>query len=123
MRSALAKLSKAEFEALCDGCAKCCSIGDGVACPGLDTACNRCTVYAKRQVTEMCVRLTPHNILRLHEVGILPDSCAYVRYEQGLPPLDRPVEKARLTPFSAASAEKKEAYTEHKIEWFNRRRK
>lgn len=100
----LSKLSETEFEDLCDGCGKCCGFmnAKSFACPGLDCATNRCTVYARRHDTYMCTAVTPENTLDLHERGILPASCAYVRYEKGLSALDRPVEAAVLIPFSLA---------------------
>lgn len=74
-----------EWDALCDGCGKCCHIGKNVACPSLDTTTNRCTVYDRRHETEACLKVTPSNVRLLHKVGILPDSCAYVRALAGLP--------------------------------------
>lgn len=97
----LSKLSEQEFEDLCDGCGKCCEISDsGVACPGLDTETNRCTVYAARLTTHVCTKLTPQNVKTLHQKRVLPDSCAYVRYYRGQEPLQRPVTSAVLIPYA-----------------------
>ena len=101
-------LSKQEWEDLCDGCGKCCGQqkpkdeGVGIACPGLDCGTNRCTVYEKRLTTHTCLKVEPDNVEELHERGILPDSCAYVRHVQGKEPLDRPVPAATLIPFALA---------------------
>ena len=101
-------MNNEEWEALCDGCGKCCNqtrpkdVGLGIACPGLDCNTNRCTVYAKRLTTHICLKVEPDNVLDLHESGILPDSCAYVRHVKGQPPLERPVQRATLVPFTLA---------------------
>ena len=81
-------MDKYEWEELCDGCGKCCGLikrPGGVACPGLDTLTNRCTVYENRHQKELCLPVTPSNTMTLHRNGILPDSCAYVRYMQRKP--------------------------------------
>lgn len=82
----LAQLNAEEWEALCDGCAKCClhkleDEDDGevfytrVRCRLLDEKTCRCGDYANRfaQVPS-CTRLEQGNI---HEFDWLPDSCAY----------------------------------------------
>lgn len=101
---ALSELSEQEFEDVCDGCAKCCAFpkARGIACPGLDVETNRCTVYEKRFDTYICAKVTSDNVMSLHDRGILPDSCAYVRWERGQPALPRPVEAAVLIPFMLA---------------------
>lgn len=91
-RKALAALSDAEWEALCDGCARCCLIkledeDDGglyhtdVACRLLDHATCRCSDYAHRaERVAGCVRLDPGNVGRL---AWLPPSCAYRLIAEG----------------------------------------
>jgi len=82
----LSELNRAEWEALCDGCGRCClhKIEDedsgeiaetNVACRLLDPATARCTDYRNRKaLVPDCLRLT----LRLvSEVSWLPDTCAY----------------------------------------------
>ena len=82
----LAELEPAEWEALCDGCGRCClhKVEDAdtgevedtnVACELLDTRTARCTDYAnrKRKVPD-CLRLTLQIVDRL---DWLPRSCAY----------------------------------------------
>lgn len=82
----LAELTRAEWEALCDGCGKCClhKIEDddtgeiydtNVACKLLDTGTARCRDYAHRKAyVPDCLRLTPRLV---KEVRWLPKSCAY----------------------------------------------
>ena len=90
------------WEEICDGCGKCCEIGKGVACPSLDTETNQCRNYENRKTTEMCLKVTIGNVEALHARGVLPDSCAYVRFLNNEPPLPRPVEGAKLIPFELA---------------------
>lgn len=79
-------MSQAEWERLCDGCAKCClhkledeDTGEifytNVACELLDDHNCQCRDYDNRlsQVTE-CLKLTPEN---LPEQRWLPSTCAY----------------------------------------------
>ena len=91
-RYPLQALSAAEWEALCDGCGRCClhkleyeDSGEidytRVACKLLDLATARCSDYPhrKKQVPD-CVRLTPEN---LGTINWLPPSCAYRRLHEG----------------------------------------
>jgi uncharacterized cysteine cluster protein YcgN (CxxCxxCC family) len=88
----LADLTRAEWEALCDGCGRCCLhkieyedtgeiVDTNVACQLLDTKTARCTDYRGRKAkVPDCVRLT----LRIvGEARWLPDSCAYRRRAEG----------------------------------------
>jgi len=90
----LGDLSRTEWEALCDGCGRCClhkvedadsgEISDtNVACKLLDTGTARCTDYKNRKAfVPDCLRLT----LRLvKQVPWLPESCAYRRRAEGKP--------------------------------------
>ena len=91
----LRQMTKAEWEALCDGCGKCClnkleDIATGeliftrVACKLFDDTSCRCANYAdrKRHVPE-CVVLTPKT---LDEIAYwMPESCAYRRLHEGRP--------------------------------------
>lgn len=82
----LARLNKQEWEALCDGCGRCClhkieyeDTGEieqtNVACTLLDCQTARCTDYANRKTyVPDCLRLTPKLV---DQVRWLPDSCAY----------------------------------------------
>lgn len=88
----LNELTQAEWEALCDGCGRCClhKLEDedtghiaytGVACQLLDLSTARCSDYAGRQKrVPDCVRLTPEN---LDTINWLPASCAYRRLKEG----------------------------------------
>ena len=82
----LAALNRAEWEALCDGCGKCClhkledeSTGEvhatNVACKLLDTHTGQCTHYrGRRAFVPDCVRLTAS---RVATYSWLPTTCAY----------------------------------------------
>lgn len=82
----LKDLSRPEWEALCDGCGRCClhkveeedtgQIFDtNVACKLLDTATARCTDYKNRKAfVPDCLRLT---LQIVEDVHWLPDTCAY----------------------------------------------
>lgn len=90
----LEELDEAEWEALCDGCGKCClhkleteEDGElhftGIACRLLDCDSCRCTDYANRQLhVPDCVSLTPELV---RTITWLPESCAYLRVAQGRP--------------------------------------
>jgi uncharacterized cysteine cluster protein YcgN (CxxCxxCC family) len=89
------RLSRAQWEALCDGCGQCClhKLEDedtgaiyrtNVACRLLDLKSGGCSDYRHRkaQVPD-CLRLTPRLVL---EVPWLPKTCAYrlVHFKQDL---------------------------------------
>ena len=90
----LEDLSRAEWEALCDGCGRCClhkleddetgEIADtNVSCKLLDPETARCRDYRHRKaLVPDCLRLT----LRLvKQVPWLPETCAYRRRAEGRP--------------------------------------
>ena len=90
----LDQLGRAEWEALCDGCGRCCLhkledevtgevTNTNVACRLLDPNTARCTDYKNRKAfVPDCLRLT----LRLvKEVTWLPATCAYRRRAAGKP--------------------------------------
>ena len=82
----LADLPRAEWEALCDGCGRCClhkledeDTGEiahtNVACKLLDTETARCSDYKHRKAfVPDCLRLT---LKLVDTVPWLPDTCAY----------------------------------------------
>ena len=86
MTSPLLSLNRNEWEALCDGCGRCCLVklededtGEvhytNVACRFLDAETCRCTDYANRcTIQPDCVKLSPDNLSLL---DIMPATCAY----------------------------------------------
>ena len=90
----LDELSSEQWEALCDGCAKCClhKLEDAdsgevfytrVRCRYLDEATCRCTDYEKRSIlVPNCIQLKPGE---MDELSWLPETCAYRLRWQGLP--------------------------------------
>ena len=91
----LAKMTRPEWEALCDGCGKCClnkieyaDTGEvdftRIACRLLDGHSCRCTRYPiRRQFVPDCVSLTAAS---LPEVAYwLPRTCAYRLLHEGRP--------------------------------------
>ena len=87
------QLNRPEWEALCDGCGKCClnkledeETGEvaltRVACRLFDDDSCRCAQYPIRhQFVPECIVLTPANIA--DNAYWMPDSCAYKRLWQG----------------------------------------
>lgn len=90
----LSELTKAQWESLCDGCAKCCLekledentrriVYTNVACRLLDHSSCRCTDYPNRsRVVPSCVTLTP---AVLADPYWLPATCAYRLVAEGRP--------------------------------------
>jgi len=88
----LEEMSGAEWESLCDGCARCCLIklededtgqihNTSLSCTLLDTATCRCTDYANRHArVDDCIQLNADNAETLKW---LPSSCAYRRLAEG----------------------------------------
>ncbi|MEO1089262.1 MAG: YcgN family cysteine cluster protein [Pseudomonadota bacterium] len=88
----LAAMTSEEWEALCDGCAKCCLVkledaDDGIVyftdihCHLLDSAVCRCRDYARRnERVAGCVRVRQDRPERL---AWLPTSCSYRRLAEG----------------------------------------
>ncbi|HWT30363.1 MAG TPA: YcgN family cysteine cluster protein [Propylenella sp.] len=88
----LDEMSPAEWESLCDGCARCClnkleDVDTGeiawtdVACHLLDGSTCRCRDYANRQQhVPDCIPLDPNAVRNL---GWLPPTCAYRLVEEG----------------------------------------
>jgi len=87
------KLTTDEWEALCDGCGKCCLnklededtgvvVFTSVACRLLDNETCRCSQYEiRRQFVPECIVLTPKT---LPDVAyFMPHSCAYRRMHEG----------------------------------------
>jgi hypothetical protein len=88
----LEEMTAAEWESLCDGCARCClnkledwDTGEiywtNVACTLLEEAACRCSDYVNRaERVPDCVRLTPEAVRRL---TWLPPTCAYRLVAEG----------------------------------------
>ena len=88
----LDKMTRTEWESLCDGCGKCCIhklededtgelLPTNVACRLLDRRSGQCADYRNRKAhVPECVRLTP---AKLATLDWLPSTCAYlIVYEQ-----------------------------------------
>lgn len=85
-------MSDSEWEALCDGCARCCLIKlededtgqivtSDVHCKLMDTNDCSCTQYTERQkLVPDCIKLTPQNV---REIKWMPVTCAYRRLLEG----------------------------------------
>ncbi len=92
-RFPLEQLNRAEWEALCDGCAKCCLVkledevtGEiaytNVACRLLDLGTCRCGNYPlRRQLVKGCVVLSRDNMERV--LDWMPRTCAYRLVHEG----------------------------------------
>ena len=98
----LAEMNQDEWEAVCDGCAKCClhkfidedaetatvQVEDNpelhytnIVCQLLNTKTCSCTQYeARSELVPDCVTLTKEN---LKEIYFMPPSCSYRRLEEG----------------------------------------
>ncbi len=91
-QKSLTDMNREEWEALCDGCGRCClqKLEDAdsgeiyytaIACQLLDSDSCRCTEYAERlNKVPDCVRLDQENIKK---INWLPLSCAYRRLMEG----------------------------------------
>ena len=91
----LEALNPAEWEALCDGCGKCCTIKledidtgaltfTSVACRLFDDDTCRCGNYAlRKQLVEGCVILRPDTLDQT--LQWMPQSCAYRLRSEGRP--------------------------------------
>lgn len=91
-KKSLRDMSKEEWEALCDGCGKCClhkledeETGEvkytSVACRLLDLKTITCTNYKMRtRLVADCLQLSPEAVPNF---GWLPETCAYRRIEEG----------------------------------------
>ena len=90
----LAQMSDAEWESLCDGCARCCMVKlqdedteevfyTSIVCDLLDQDACRCTAYPRRhELVPDCVVLTHQEVDEFHW---LPKTCAYRTLAEGRP--------------------------------------
>ena len=88
----LADMTAAQWEAVCDGCAKCCLVklqdedsGEivftDIVCNLLDQQSCRCTHYEERtKLVPDCVKLSKEN---LDKIDFMPPSCAYRLLHEG----------------------------------------
>jgi uncharacterized cysteine cluster protein YcgN (CxxCxxCC family) len=120
----LGKMTRAEWESLCDGCGRCCLnklededtgrfLYTRAACKLLDLGTCRCTDYPNRaKKVPDCVTLTPGNVPTL---GWLPPTCAYRLLDEGKPlPWWHPlVSGDPSTVIAAGISVKGEAYSEN----------
>lgn len=103
LHKTMAEMNTEEWEALCDGCAKCClnkfiedDVEEGptavlhqdeqvhfsnIACRYLNSHKCECTQYELRTVlVPDCIKLTKEN---LKDIFFMPNSCAYRRLHEG----------------------------------------
>ena len=95
-KKSLLEMTESEWEALCDGCGKCCYRkyiqGRGkreklyytrIACNLLDVETGKCCNYPERfKIESDCTKLTKKN---LPDFGWLPNTCAYRLLYEGKP--------------------------------------
>ncbi len=131
----LEEMSREEWEALCDGCGKCCMeklifeddtlAFTNVACSQLDLVTCRCMHYENRNAyVPECVHLTPSE---LKDIYWLPKTCAYRLLKEGKPlpewhPLitgdKSSVHRARMSARGrAVSARPAEEFINYIVEW------
>ena len=126
MTSPLLSLDPAEWEALCDGCGRCCVVKlededsgkvhyTNVVCRYLDTETCRCTDYDNRcTIKTECVKLSPKDLSIL---DIMPTTCAYrLKHENRLPWLDMDSLKVAGKVISEVYVHEDELQ-DHVIEW------
>lgn len=128
----LDRLNPAEWEALCDGCGKCClnkmeyeDTGEleftRVACRLLDCESCQCMNYEKRRdFVPECVQLTPKSIAEI--AYWMPRTCAYrLRYEgKPLPEWHYLISGSRETVHEAGQSVRGQAISELEVsedEW------
>ncbi|MCF7499745.1 YcgN family cysteine cluster protein [Pseudoalteromonas sp. L1] len=105
LKRSLEQMSQPEWEAICDGCGKCCLntfidsededeftatdqlregeelIFTNIVCQYLDNDTCGCSEYANRQIlVPSCVKLTKEN---LKDIFFMPQSCSYRRLYEG----------------------------------------
>jgi uncharacterized cysteine cluster protein YcgN (CxxCxxCC family) len=91
----LEQMTSDQWEAVCDGCGKCCMVriwhnndvkSTKVGCELLDIKTAKCSDYQTRHnKVKNCVKVT---IEMIDAHGLLPDSCSYKRLRKGKPLYD-----------------------------------
>lgn len=136
----LKEMNKQEWEALCDGCGRCCLVKlededsgeilcSDVHCSLFDAKTCKCKDYeGRKEKVPDCVKLTPENILT---IGWIPPTCAYLRIANGKGlakwhPLvagnDKAMKEAGISVFGKVVSEddvEHEDYVNHIAEWPN----
>jgi uncharacterized cysteine cluster protein YcgN (CxxCxxCC family) len=136
----LDELSEAEWEALCDGCGRCCLVKiedqdsgklfyTNVVCQYFDNASCRCSRYRERsKLVPDCIKVTPE-VAR--QESWLPHSCAYRLLAEGKPLPDwhplisrdaDSVHRNRISVRGRVVSERfvhPEELVEHLVNWFN----
>ena len=89
----LDQLGQDEWEALCDGCAKCCLLKivnkkkifiTNISCSKLELESCKCSDYANREKNvKACLKLTKDNLHKNSK--FLPSSCSYRLMSEGKP--------------------------------------
>ena len=92
-RYSLDQLNQDEWEALCDGCAKCCLLKiidntktymTNISCSKLELDSCRCSDYLNREKNvKACLKLTKDNLDKNSK--FLPSSCSYKLINEGKP--------------------------------------
>ncbi|PVX33072.1 hypothetical protein C8D76_10938 [Pasteurella langaaensis DSM 22999] len=127
----LLEMNEAEWEALCDGCGKCCYRkfieGRGrreklyytrIACDLLDLQSGRCSDYNNRfKLDTECTKLTKKN---LPQFNWLPSTCAYRLLYEGKPLFDwHPLISGKADSVKLADIQIKNGIHERDvIDWF-----
>jgi len=127
----LLDMNEAEWEALCDGCGKCCYRkfieGRGkreklyytrIACDLLDLQSGRCSDYQNRfKLDTECTKLTKKN---LPQFGWLPSTCAYRLLYERKPLFDwHPLISGKADSVKLANVQIKHGIHERDvIDWF-----
>ena len=130
-RKSLLEMNDAEWEALCDGCGKCCYRkyieGRGkrqrlyytrIACNLLDLRTGKCSNYPNRFKFEQdCTKLTKKNLPDFHW---LPDTCAYRLLYENKPLFDwHPLISGRTDSVQQAGVQIADGVHERDvIDWF-----
>ena len=88
----MSQMTQAEWESLCDGCARCCLVKledeetgivhlTRIGCRLLDPGTCRCKNYPKRhELVSDCIGIDPEKV---RQIEWLPQSCAYRRIAEG----------------------------------------
>ena len=126
-KKSLEELLPHEWEALCDGCGKCClnkledyESGEieltNLACHLLDCRSCQCSDYENRfEIVPECILLTPKNV---NEIKWLPKTCAYalIRDNKPLPSWHHLISGSKQTVHSTQNSVKTYAISEINIE-------